>query len=331
MSDATTYEYDGEVITIGTDDISKTSINDIPKGSVIEFSDIDDKGIYHSKFEGEFGWDKNQFFAFVRHDWYRKYWDLPLGLPFHMDLMKRLAEFRADQNKDISEIDFQDDGDWCHLNYNILIPPSAKSIEDALNYANAILDWIDNTVQAAQDGASVLINNIIEKYNETSLLKLPELIHKVKTTTDIDEKGKYLEELVARFFSEIKGFQIIERKRTKTEEIDIVIVNKSDQEIWKAESNLILVECKNWTKKPAGKNEYVAFREKLENRRGRAKLGFFISGRGFARTFGLEDLRNSKADLLIVPIDLKQLVDIIETQKDYSTELQKLYVQATTK
>lgn len=94
---------------------------------------------------------------------------------------------------------------------------------------------------------------------------------------------------------------------------------------------MILVECKNWTKKPAGKNEYVAFREKLENRRGRAKLGFFISGKGFAKTFGLEDLRNSKTDLLIVPVDLKHLIEMIEKQLNYADELQKLYVQATTK
>lgn len=331
MSDTPTHEFDELVITIETSEIGKFLIKDVPSDSVIEIADLADNGIYHSKFEGEFGWDDKQFCAFVRHVWYRKYWDLPLGLPFHMDLMKRLAEFRANQNKDISQIDFQDDGNWCHLNYNIIIPSDAATIEDALKYANIILEWIDNTVQTAQVGASGLINDIVEKYNENSLLNLPDLIYKVKTTKDIDEKGKYLEELVARFFSEIKGFHIIERKRTKTEEIDVVIVNKSDQEIWKTESNLILVECKNWTKKPAGKNEYVAFREKLENRRGRAKLGFFISGKGFAKTFGLEDLRNSKADLLIVPVDLKQLIEIIENQKNYSDELQKLYVQATTK
>jgi len=330
MSEATIHEFDNDIITIGTADIGKTLLMDIPPDSVVEIADIGANGIYHSKFEGEFGWDNGVFCAFARHDWYRKYWDLPLGLPFHMDLMKRLVEFRASQNKDVQNISFEDEGDWCHLNYEILIPATANTIKDALNYANTIIDWIENTVQTAQEGAYGLINSIIEKYNETSLLKLPELIEKVKTTTDTNEKGKYLEELVARFFSEINGFQIIERKRTKTEEIDVVIVNNSEQSFWKAESNLILVECKNWTKKSAGKNEYVAFREKLENRRGRAKLGFFISCKGFADTFRLEDLRNSKADLLIVPVDLKHLIEMIEKQLNYADELQKLYVQAST-
>ena len=291
MTDSKTYEFDGEVITIASSDLTKTLIKNIPSDSLIEIADLDTTGIYQSKFEGEFGWDKKQFCAFVRQDWYRKYWDLPLGLSYHMDLMKRLSEFRSAQNKDISEIEFQDDGDWCHLNYKILIPSTKTNLKEALDFANAILDWIDKTVQTAQDGTEALLMTIIDKYNKTSLIKLPDLIHKVKTAKDIAEKGKYLEELVARFFFEIKGFQIIQRKRTKTEEIDIVIVNKSEQEFWKTESKLILVECKNWTRRPAGKNEYVAFREKLENRRGRAKLGFFISGKGFARTFGQEDLR----------------------------------------
>lgn len=42
-------------------------------------------------------------------------------------------------------------------------------------------------------------------------------------------------------------------------------------------------------------------------------------------------MRNSKADLLIVPIDLEQIINIIETSDDFTEELQTLYVDATTK
>lgn len=244
--------------------------------------------------------------------------------------MRRLAEFRYSQNNDIANIQFEDEGDWCHLNYEIIIPNEVENLEDAYLYAMKIENWIDKTVSITQDKISGIINDVITKYNENSLLKFPELISKVKSAQKIEDKGKYLEELIARFFSEIEGFKIIERKRTKTEEIDIVIVNNSERNFWKSESNLILVECKNWDK-PAGKNEYVAFREKLENRRGRAKLGFFVSTNGFAKTFTLEDMRNSKADLLIVPIDLGQIINIIETSDDFTEELQTLYVDATTR
>ena len=232
-----------------------------------------------------------------------------MGLAYHMDLMRRLAEFRYSQNNDIANIQFEDEGDWCHLNYEIIIPNEVENLEDAYLYAMKIENWIDKTVSITQDKISGIINDVITKYNENSLLKFPELISKVKSAQKIEDKGKYLEELIARFFSEIEGFKIIERKRTKTEEIDIVIVNNSERNFWKSESNLIL----------------------LENRRGRAKLGFFVSTNGFAKTFTLEDMRNSKADLLIVPIDLGQIINIIETSDDFTEELQTLYVDATTR
>lgn len=323
-------EFEEERTTVGTNELKNILINNIPPDNLIEIADVTDDGIFHMKFEGEFGWNGKLFCAFIRHDWYRKYWDLPLGLAFHMDLMRRLVEFRFSQDNDIANIQFEDDGDWCHLNYEIIIPNEIENLEEAFRYAMVIEDWIDRTVSITQENISGVVSNVIAKYNENSLLMYPELINKVKTTKEIEDKGKYLEELIVRFFSEVQGFKIIERKRTKTEEIDIVIINDSEQNFWKSESNLILVECKNWNK-PAGKNEYVAFREKLENRRGRAKLGFFVSAKGFAKTFELEDMRNSKTDLLIIPIDLKQIISIIDTQNNFTEELQKLYVEATTK
>ena len=324
------FELEENIITVSSKELKNILISKIAPNEIVEIADIAEDGISHMRFEGEFGWKGDFFCAFVRHDWYRKYWDFPLGLAYHMDLMRRLAEFRYSQNNDIDNIQFEDEGDWCHLNYEIIIPNEVGNLEDAYLYAMTIENWIDKTVSITQDKISGIINDVITKYNENSLLKFPELISKVKSAQKIEDKGKYLEELIARFFSEIEGFKIIERKRTKTEEIDIVIVNNSERNFWKSESNLILIECKNWDK-PAGKNEYVAFREKLENRRGRAKLGFFVSTNGFAKTFTLEDMRNSKADLLIVPIDLEQIINIIETSDDFTEELQTLYVDATTK
>jgi len=60
----------------------------------------------------------------------------------------------------------------------------------------------------------------------------------------------------------------IEKYLATQEEIDIVILNKSTDAFWQSESPFVLVECKNCTIKKAGKNEYVAFREKLLHRNG---------------------------------------------------------------
>jgi len=91
---------------------------------------------------------------------------------------------------------------------------------------------------------------------------------------------------------------------------------------------LILVECKNWTTKKAGKNEYVAFREKLINRRGRAKLGLFVSGLGYAKTFFEEDLRNSKEDILIIPIDVSEIIDVLTNGKSVVEFLEIKYANS---
>ena len=76
------------------------------------------------------------------------------------------------------------------------------------------------------------------------------------------------------------------------------------------EGAVILAECKNWSGK-CGKNEFVVFRSKLENRSQRTTLGFLISWNGFADTVSKEMLRGSREDLLIVPLagdDLRRAV-----------------------
>lgn len=314
---------------------SEIQIADISKHCEIEISDVSEKGHYFVEFEGRFGFKANTFCAFVQLDWYRKYWDYPMGLTYHMDLMKRLAEFRANEFEDVEEVDFQDDGDWCHLYFTIKLKKQDGKLIDAFNEACEVMEWIESKIYLAQECIGSKINEIGQNYSKIKLLDLPGLIAKLKiATADKDkknEKGQLLEELSVRFFSEIDGFSIIERKRTRTEEIDLVILNKAKSEVWQTESVLILVECKNWTTKKAGKNEYVAFREKLMNRRGRAKLGFFVSGLGFTKTFYEEDLRNSKDDVLIIAIEVQEMIDILTSGKSVQDFLEKKYVESSNK
>ncbi len=64
---------------------------------------------------------------------------------------------------------------------------------------------------------------------------------------------------------------------------------------------MILAECKNWTGK-CGKNEFVVFHSKLENRSRRCPLGLLISWNGFSETVTKEMLRGSREETLVVPI-----------------------------
>ena len=100
------------------------------------------------------------------------------------------------------------------------------------------------------------------------------LINAVETVISSDDKGRALEELSSRLFETIPGFTITGRIRTQTEEIDISVLNGSNEPRLHREAAVILVECKNWTSK-CGKNEFVIFRQKLENRhRQRQRLAF---------------------------------------------------------
>lgn len=255
-----------------------------------------------------------------------------MGLMYHMDLMQRLAEFRSMEFNDVSDIEFTDDGDWCHLYFTIRLKTQEGKLIDAYQEAFVLMEWIDSNVNSAQEQIGSQINEISQSFSKARLLELPELIDRLKKATadksNKNEKGLLLEELTVRFFSEIKGLKVIERIRTKTEEIDIVILNECKEGFLNSESSLILAECKNWTTKKAGKNEYVAFREKLINRRSRAKLGFFVSGLGYAKTFFEEDLRNSKDDILIVPLEVDDIIEILSDGKPVQEFIAKKYVEA---
>src|SRR6185295_6406435 len=119
---------------------------------------------------------------------------------------------------------------------------------------------------------------------------LDKLVEKVEAATSTDDKGRSLEELTSRLLEQVPGFTITGRIRTATEEIDISIVNDATEARLRRESALILAECKNWTSK-CGKDEFVIFREKLENRKRRCSLGFLISWNGFTTTVSKEMLR----------------------------------------
>jgi len=152
--------------------------------------------------------------------------------------------------------------------------------------------------------------------------------HEVRTAKNAQNKGKALEELVSALFSSIDGFLCIDCDlNTETEEIDLIYRNCSREPVWKGERNIILVECKNWISQRVGKNEFVLFREKMQNRVGRCTLGFLVCVEKFASTITKEMLRGSKRKHLVVPIDGDKLRQLVETE-DRSNLLRSFVDQA---
>jgi len=137
----------------------------------------------------------------------------------------------------------------------------------------------------------------------------------VQRARSAQKKGRALEDLIAALFASIDGFREIARDRhTKTEEIDLVFRNESRAPAWEKEGAIILVECKNWHSQRVGKNEFVLFKEKIENRAGRCKLGFLVCTEKFTETIEKEMLRSSKTDLLVVPLDGDDLRQLVEAE-----------------
>jgi len=140
-------------------------------------------------------------------------------------------------------------------------------------------------------------------------------LYETAFTEETNRKGKALETLVAALFSTIEGFVEVDRNvNSEDEEIDVVYRNESEHPTWQKEGSLILVECKNWISKRVGKNEFIAFEQKIENRAGRCRLGFLICVEDFAETVTTEMVRFSKGDKLIVPLNGDRLRQLVESQ-----------------
>lgn len=242
---------------------------------------------------------------------------------------------------------FNDETDFELLNLNSTIDEEPDEIQrsHANRYVEVVIyseeerqnlsltslyKYVVELMHTAFDGVDKFKANIAEsrkKYiNRTANLEditLPYLLRSYKYARTNDEKGKSLEDLLAYFLRQVKGFEIMNRVKTTNEEIDIVIYNDSKESPWIKESQFILIECKNWTKEKVGKNEYTSFVRKLENRGNRANLGFIISTSGFTEGFYTERLRDSKGSTLIVDIKTSNLIECLENGSQSAEELLK--------
>ncbi|MDF9615920.1 DNA (cytosine-5-)-methyltransferase [Bacillus cereus] len=218
----------------------------------------------------------------------------------------------------------------CRLVSNSSIPPLIRRIAKQIKCAvgkNYVVEQNILVNQRVQENDKVyldenlrdgMVENQEKSINDEGKVKnchngLKMLIRNVENAVDNNEKGKALEILIKEFFEQVKGFKVSTNKRTRTEEIDIQIRNESNSNFWRKETILFIGECKNWSKK-VGKNELVIFKSKIENRRGRVGVGFFVSWNGFSTTFTNEVLRTSKEEIVIIPVDGNQIKAAIDNE-----------------
>lgn len=289
---------DDEPIIVPVSVLKELVVCDIPLGASIQVGTMKD-GVYHMEWDGRLYRNGSVVEGEAEHLWTRKYWYSPLGLEQYMDLVRRAVETRHRIRGDVNLTNYDDDGAYVSLNFAIRTDES--SVAKAFEKVKIVSDELKEAADRATDDVGKRIAEVAARLSGWGTEPLDNLVDKVEMATSTDDKGRTLEELTSRLFEQIPGFAVTGRIRTATEEIDISVINDSPEPRLRRESALILAECKNWTSK-CGKNEFVIFREKIENRNRRCTVGFLISWNGFATTVTKEMLRGSREETLIVPV-----------------------------
>lgn len=283
--------------------LAHLSIDDIPDGAFFQVGTTKDRTT-HLEWEGRFSRAGNRLAAEAEYLNTRKYWYAPVGLEQFMDLVRRAVETRHRMRGDVELLDYDDDGAYIRLTFSIFT--DKPNLGQAFDAVERVSREVEEAAQQAADEVGKRVAEVAARLSGWGSETLDSLVEQVETAKSSDDRGRSLEELCSRLFAGVPGFAVSGRLRTATEEIDISIVNDSPEPRLRREAALILVECKNWSGK-CGKDEYVVFREKLENRNRRCSIGFLVSWNGFTVTVSKELLRGSRETVLIVPIDGKEI------------------------
>jgi len=241
--------------------------------------------------------------------WTRKYWYAPIGLEHYLDLVRRAVEVRARDHGDVELTRYDDDGAYIQLSFSISC--NETNLSRAYRHIRRICGELEGTAENAADQVGKQLAAIAGRLSGWGSGDLNTLVDAVEKASLTDQRGRSLEELVARLFESVPGFAVTSRIRTATEEIDISVLNDNPDPRFRRESAILLAECKNWSGK-CGKNEFVLFKQKIANRSGRCSLGFLISWNGFRSTVTKELLRGSREQVLVIPMTGKEIREAVQ-------------------
>lgn len=149
-----------------------------------------------------------------------------------------------------------------------------------------------------------------------------------RSETNPQKKGQLLEDLMQRIFRSVPGFGHARvNRQNDLEEIDVLVRNESTDPFWSKEGAYLLVECKHWNK-PVGVPELKLFRQKIEDRYGRAALGFFIALGGYAETVRVEAWSRRSGQSLVVLLDANDVAALVG-DADRNATLKRFHERAT--
>lgn len=137
------------------------------------------------------------------------------------------------------------------------------------------------------------------------------------------KKGQLFEEFLVNLFGQI-GFQFIQKRVTDaTSETDLILRNDIDDSFLSKFGKYIFIEAKNRPSAAVDKNDFIAFRSKLDSSNQLAELGIMASSHRIASTVRLEALRTSRENGKVLLFANDELMRLIMAD-DKRYELKKL-------
>lgn len=135
--------------------------------------------------------------------------------------------------------------------------------------------------------SGILLASGEKQTTEVSTLEIIGVADKVKVKVEepltAKEKGDILEDMADILFSEQQGFEVKQKVRGRTDELDLVVKNNINDPFWiSLHSPYILVECKNWKDQKVGVGEIWKLEKKIDKRKGQCRLGVVIASGGFS-------------------------------------------------
>jgi hypothetical protein len=298
---------DEEPVILPVSILDALIVTDLPEGVSVEIGTV--KGhVVHLDWNGRLFQEHGYVKGEADYTWTRKYWYAPIGLEHYLDLVRRAVEVRHREHGDVELSHYEDDGAFIHQSF--VIHTHETNLGEAYRHIQTLSQEVEEVAESASDEVGKRLAEIASRLSGWGSQNLDMLVEAVAKATSINERGRSLEELVSRLFETIPGFTVTDRIKTATEEIDIAVLNDSTDPRFKRESAILLAECKNWSGK-CGKNEFVLFKEKIENRSNRCSLGFLVSWNGFKSTVTKEMLRGSRESTLVVPITGKEIREAV--------------------
>lgn len=288
----------------------------IPVGALVRLGQRDGNIYVH-------GWDgyltveeSGEFGVYVDLDLWPKFWPMPLGARHYLDLVHRSVEARARQIRDVEIVDFDMSDDTCiRLRYRVHVSQASTPIS-CVQKARAVQQEIERPVNHIASELDRTLARAAHSLSQGEFAALDVLLARVDSAITAAEKGSALEKLVAAAVQQISNFTILERNcNTATEEIDISVLNGSNDPLFNKEGSLVLVECKNWDAH-VPRSEISSLETKIRNRRQRCTLSYFVSWTDLSRKAHIELLRQSREKFIIVPINGSSLRDAVGAGPD---------------